>query len=399
MPAAAYSHRIFDSIAQVDATEWECVRSACNASIATDPRFLAAVEASMKAGERFWYIVVYDETGAPAACATVSAMTVDLLGFADPALARIIRLTPLSFSRLRRAKLLIGGLPIGTGQHTLALKEPAAGAQILPVLDKVICELASEIKADAILYKEFAQGDLPWTEPLLDRGYLRLPTPPSYSLQPGFEDFAQYCAALRSHYRRQINLSRRKLREGGCEIAILTDPAEILRAYTPEVHALYHQMLDRAPLKMEVLPPELLPQLALRLDGQIELIAIRKDSRIVAFASCLHAQSAYYTMYGGLDYRLNHEFDLYFNLVYALIEHGLRKRAATIVFGMGSDAVKSRIGCYPEPLYVFVKGCGALMSFMVRAAGRFLIAPEAAPPPFKIFKDEAVDHPQKSRGL
>jgi hypothetical protein len=39
------------------------------------------------------------------------------------------------------------------------------------------------------------------------------------------------------------------------------------------------------------------------------------------------------------------------------------------------------------------------MSFMVRAAGRFLIAPEAAPPPFKIFKDEAVEHPQKSRGL
>src|SRR5262249_23722576 len=65
--AGAYSHRIFDSIAQVDATEWQRVRSACDASIATDPRFLAAVEASMKEGEQFWYIVVYDETGAPAA--------------------------------------------------------------------------------------------------------------------------------------------------------------------------------------------------------------------------------------------------------------------------------------------------------------------------------------------
>jgi hypothetical protein len=399
MAAGAYSHRIFDSIAQVDATEWECVRSACGASIATDPRFLAAVEASMQAGERFWYIVVYDDKGAPAACATVSAMTVDLLGFADPALARVIRLTPLKFSRLRRAKLLIGGLPIGTGQHTLALARPSAGAQILPVLDQVICKLAREIKADAILYKEFAQGDLPWTAPLLDRGYLRLPTPPSYSLRPEFDDFAQYCAALRKHYRKQINRSRRKLAEAGLDIVMLSDPEEIRKAYTPEVHALYHQMADRAALKMEVLPLELLPQLAKRLDGQIELIAIRKHSRIVAFASCLHAQSAYYTMYGGLDYRLNHEFDLYFNLVYALIEHGLRKRVATIVFGMGSDAVKTRIGCDPEPLYVFVKGCGPLMSFMVRAAGRFLIAPEAATPPFKIFKDEAVEHSQTSRGL
>jgi hypothetical protein len=389
IPAGTYSHRIFDSIAQVDATAWERVRAACDASIATDPRFLAAVEASMKEGERFWYIVVYDDKGAPAACATVSAMTVDLVGFADPALARIIRLTPLNFSRLRRATLLIGGLPIGTGQHTLALARPAAGAQILPVLDKVICEIAAEIKADAILYKEFAQGDLTWTAPLLELGYLRLPTPPSYSLRPEFDDFAQYCAALRKHYRKQINRSRRKLAEAGLDVVVLSDPEEIRAAYTPEVHALYHQMADRAALKMEVLPLELLPQLALRLDGQIELIAVRKDSRIVAFASCLHAQSAYYTMYGGLDYRLNHEFDLYFNLVYALIEHGLRKRVATIVFGMGSDAVKTRIGCHPEPLYVFVKGCGPLMSFMVRVAGRFLIAPEAATPPFKIFKDES----------
>jgi predicted N-acyltransferase len=387
---AAYSYRIFESIAQVDAAAWQRLRSACDASFAMDLRFLAAVEASMKEGERFWYIVVYDDKGAPAACATVSAMTVDLVGFADPALARIVRWTPLNFSRLRRAKLLIGGLPIGTGQHTLALARPAAGAEILPMLDQVICKIAAEIKADAILYKEFAQGDLAWTAPLLDRGYLRLLTPPSYSLRPKFDDFAQYCAALRGHYRGQITRSRSKLTGAGLDILVLSDPQRICEAYTPEVHALYHQMADRAALKMEVLPLELLHQLALRLDGQIELIAIRKDGRIVAFASCLHAQSAYYTMYAGLDYRLNGEFDLYFNLIYALLEQGMRKRVGTIVFGMGSDAVKSRIGCDPEPLYVFVKGCGPLMSFMVRAAGRFLIAPEAATPRHRIFKHKAA---------
>jgi hypothetical protein len=344
----------------------------------------------MKDGERFWYIVVFDDTGEPAACATVSAMTVDLFGFADPALVRIIRATPLNFSRLRRAQLLIGGLPIGTGQHTLAFAQRSDRASVLSVLDKVICEIAAEINADAILYKEFTQADLRWTTPLLDLGYLRLRTPPSYSLVPAFNDFAQYCAALRKHYRKQIIRSRRKLMQGDLEVVLLSDPEEILNAYTPEVHALYHQMAARASLKIDVLPYELLHQLALRLEGQIELLVIRKDSRIVAFASCLHTPSAYYTMYGGLDYSLNQKFDLYFNLLYALIEHGLRKRVATIVFGMGSDAVKTRIGCRGEPLYVFVKGCGPLMSFMVRVAGRFLIAPEAASPPFKIFKDEGA---------
>jgi hypothetical protein len=155
-------------------------------------------------------------------------------------------------------------------------------------------------------------------------------------------------------------------------------------------------MADRAAVKMEVLPIELLHQLALRLKGQIELLAIRKDGRIVAFSSCLLAQSSYYTMFGGLDYRLNREFDLYFNLVYALLERGLQKRASTIVFGMGSDAVKTRIGCHAEPLYVYVKGRGPLMSFIVGAAGRLLIAPRAAAPTLRIFKKKAGEHSSES---
>jgi Acetyltransferase (GNAT) domain len=392
----AYSWRIFNSIEHTDVTEWQRVRSASDASIATDPRFLAAVEISMKQVEKFWYVVLYDENGAPVACTSVSAMTVDLVDFADPALARIIRLTPLKFSRLRHAKLLIGGLPIGTGHHTLALAERSASAQILRALDAIVCDLAAEVRADAILYKEFAEGDLIWTEPLLDLGYHRLPTPPSYSFRPAFDDFAQYCAALRGHYRSQIDRSRRKLTDAGLDIVVLSDPVEILAAYTSEVHALYHQMADRAAIKMEVLPTELLHQLALRLNGQIELLAIRKDARIVAFATCLHAKSAYYTMYAGLDYHLNHEFDLYFNLIYALLEQGLRKRVSTIVFGMGSDAVKARIGCHAEPLYVFVKGRGPLMSFIVRAAGGLLVAPNAATPPRRIFKNRAVEHSSES---
>ena len=393
----AFSYRIFNSIEHVDVTEWQRVRSACNGSIVMDPRFIEAVEVSMKHVEKFWYIILYDENNAPVACTSVSAMTVHLVDFCDPTLARVIRLTPLKFSRLRHSKLLIGGLPIGTGNHTLALTQRSASAQILPLLDRVVCDLAAEVRADAIVYKEFAEGDLTWTGPLLGLGYHKVPMPPSYSLRPEFDDFAQYCAALRTHYRSQINRSRRKLRDAGLDIVVLSDPKEILEAYTPEVHALYHQMADRAALKMEVLPIELLHQLALRLNGQIELLAIRKDGRIVAFASCLHAQSSYYTMYGGLDYHLNHEFDLYFNLVYALLEHGLRKRVSTIVFGMGSDAVKARIGCHAEPLYVFVKGRGPLMSFIVRAAGGLLVAPNAATPPRRIFKNRAVEHSSESK--
>ena len=383
----AYSSRIFDSIDQVDLSEWQRIRSACNGSIVGDPRFIAAVEAGIRQVDRLWCIVLYDETGAAVACTTAAVVTIDLADLADPRLARIIRLAPPPFARLRHLKLLFCGLPIGTGLHTLAFAPRSESSRILPALDRVVGELASTVKADGIIYKEFASGDLPWTKPLLELGYHQFTTPPSYCFRSAFEDFAQYCAALFHHYRNQIVRSRRKLSEAGLEIVVLSSPEEIVRAYTSEVHALYHQVADRAVIKVEILPIEFLHELTTRMGGQIELLVIRRGAEIIAFSWCMEAESTYYTMCAGLDYRLNAQFDLYFNLLYALLDRGMQKRASTIVFGIGSDIVKRRIGCDSEHLYFFAKGRGSLMSFVVRSAGRLLFAPKAAAAPFNIFKE------------
>jgi Acetyltransferase (GNAT) domain len=389
----AYSYRIFDSIEHVDLTEWQRIQVSSDGAIFTDPRFIAAVEASMNKVEKFWYIIIYDEDGTPVACTSASTMTVDITDLADPGFARIIRHTPLLSSRLRHWKLLIAGLPVGTGHNTLALTQRSASVRVLPVLDKVICDLATETRADAIAYKEFGERDLTWTAPLLDLGYYRIPTPPMHFFKPVFENFSQYCAALKSHYRQQINRSRRKLTDGGLDIVTLNDSEEILCAYTPEVHALYRQMASRATIKLEVLPIEFLHQLTLRLNGQVELLAIRKEGRIVAFGWNIHSQTSYYAMYGGLDYDLNREFDLYFNLVYAMLERALTRRVSTIEVGLGADAFKTKVGCYSEPLYVFAKGRGPVMSFIVRALKHFLMAHKAGSAPPNIFRHKPLALP------
>src|SRR5262245_10855870 len=172
----------------------------------------------MRPVEKYWHVIVDDEGGAPVACTSASTMTLDLANLADPSVARIIRRIPLLSSRLRQLKFLIGGLPVGTGHHAFAIAPRADGARVLPVLDGIIRDLAHAEKADAIVYKEFGEGDLTWTAPLLDLGYQRIATPPMHFFRPVFENFSQYCAALKSHYRQQINQSRRRLRDGGFEI-------------------------------------------------------------------------------------------------------------------------------------------------------------------------------------
>lgn len=384
------SYRVFDSIEGVDLAAWELVRSACGSSIFMDPRFIAAAEISMKQNCRFWYVIVYDNSGRPAACACLTATTIDLAdiaGIAAPRVASAIRRVPETLSRFRKLRTLVCGLPGAPGEKNLALALTDAAPQILAVLDRVICDLAACTEADVIAYKQFGKDDLSSVDRLQDLGYLRIPIHPMHFFSPSFQDFAHYCAALNTRYRKHIKRSMRKLESAGVNLSILTDSEEILRVYTSEVHALYYQMAARAEINAELLPIEFFHQLTLRLRREVELLVLSKDSTVVAIGWCLHTGSAYYILYAGLDYRLNSEFDLYFNLMYAALDRALRKRVSRIHVGQGGTAFKARLGCYSEPLYGFIKGHGPFMSRLIRYTSNFLLAEMPAHPIFDIFKE------------
>jgi predicted N-acyltransferase len=360
-----YSYRLFDSIGDVDLAAWEKVRSEAGAPIFMDPRFIAAVETSMRPGCRFWYAIVYDGDGRAAACACVTRMTIDLADLADTRVAWVIRRAPGVFSRFRKLKVMICGLPGSPGEKTLAMASANESPCILPLLDQAM-------------------------KPLLELGYRCIPSLPMHLFKPSFPDFAHYCAALKTRYRQQINRSTRKLKNSGIELSVLTDPEEILRVYTPQVHALYHQMVAKAELNLEVLPIVFFRQLTSRLSGEVELIAYSKDSTIIAFGWCLHASSTYSMLYAGLDYRLNDQFDLYFNLMYAGLDRALRKGVAKIQIGQSASTFKARLGCYSEPLYVFAKGLGPLMSPLIYYGANLLIAEKPALPASDIFKSSVA---------
>jgi hypothetical protein len=96
-------------------------------------------------------------------------------------------------------------------------------------------------------------------------------------------------------------------------------------------------------------------------------------------------------LFAGLDYQLNEELDLYFNLMYAGLDRALRKQVSTIHVGQSADAFKARIGCYSEPLYVLAKGLTPLMALLVRFAGNLLVVQKPVIPPSDIFRKDDVE--------
>jgi predicted N-acyltransferase len=389
---APYACRTFGSIDDVDAGAWQQVCRDGKASIFMDLRFVAAVETGMKDHCRFWYVIIDAPDGRPAACACLTEMTIDLLDFTDPRVAWVIRSGPKILSRFRHLKTLFCSLPGSPGEKSIAFTDVGDSAAILSVLDAEMDRLATAAGAEVVIYKEFSDGDLPTMDPLLKCGYRRIPIPPMHVLDASFGSFADYCAALRARYRMQITRSTKKLKNSGVDSLVLTDPEEILRVYTPAVHAMYCNMVAKSDLKVETLSIDYYRQLTARLAGQVDLVVLRKDSRIVGFGWCLRETSTYHMMYAGIDYALNGEYDLYFNLMFAGFDRALRSNVRKINVGQTATVFKSRMGCYSEARHVYVKGVGHLMSTLLYYGAKLLVIKKPSNPPSDIFKQATESH-------
>jgi predicted N-acyltransferase len=384
----AYRCRLFDSIDLVDPVEWNRVAAACGDPIFSDHRFIAAVEAGMHRSCKFRHLIVYDGSGLAVACTSLTAMKIDTVDVSLPGWGSILRRFPGLFSRLRYFNVLLCGLPVSAGQHCLALTSRSKRRDIVLAIDDAACELARETQQDVIIYKDFGKDDLKWLQPLRNRGYQQVTMPSMHVFTPSFRDFEHYRAALRSHYRYKVNRSLRKLKEAGVQVAVLTNPEEIISFYTRDIHDLYYQVLDRAELKFETLTIEFFHELTVRLKGQIHLVVLSRGARAIAFGWCLKAGSTYHLLFAGLDYGLNAEVDLYFNLMYAWLDCGFRNDVSKIEVGQTANDFKARLGCSSEPLYGYAKGLGPFLSLFVRFGAAFLIPREPEPPAYCVFKNE-----------
>jgi predicted N-acyltransferase len=349
-----------------------------------DLRFVKAVEAALKQSVQFWFVVVYDGSE-PVACAGLCAMTVDFTDFGDTRVSWLVKYNPLLW-RFRRMKMLFCSLPGSPGDRSIVMAPGADNAQVLAVLDELMVLLAHEARLDAIVYKEFTPGETGWMDPLLARDYQRVEIPPMHLLDPAFPNFSAYCAALRTRYRQQVNKSTRKLKGSGIVTTVLTDPDEILRRYTRDTHEMYREMTLKSDLRIEVLPYEYYRELVLNMPGQVELISLTKNDRIVAFGWCLNDKETYHMMYAGIDYALNKQYDLYFNLMYAGFDRALRKQVKRIHVGQTATVFKARMGCFSEPRHIYARGIGPFMSRLFRYGSAFLVIKKPSNPPSDIFK-------------
>lgn len=156
-----------------------------------------------------------------------------------------------------------------------------------------------------------------------------------------FSSLEDYLGALRSPYRRRLNIAQKK--------------AEALRwrelapeDFSESLYELYRQVADRTDYPLERLNLSFFRRFPARIH------ALYEGQTPVAFVQTRLQGNTLSFLFGGMDYQKRDRYDLYYNMLLQILRLGVDARAAAIDYGQTAERSKMRVGCTLHPKYMAV---------------------------------------------
>lgn len=348
-------------------------------------RFLRAVQEAGINDCRFLYPVVYAGDRLVAhACMYLVTSELDMFG--EGWLGAVVGAVARRFPALTRFHSLECGTPVALG-NTISMRPEMDRLLVLDALAREARRLAAEYRVDGILFRDFLDGELAGVALLADHGFRRVPNLPVASFALRWATSEAYVAALRSPYRRAFRQRREAFARGGLVARTTSDFAPL----ASELTALWRQVYDRArEYRREVLPPTFFTRMADEMGAFAEVLLLEREGRILAFALLLQEGDRLVWPYCGLDYSANEKYELYFNLLYEILFHGMRRQVREIDMGITTLDAKKRVGAVVSPLHMYMRH----QNWWLRRLGPWLfrlLTPGDDTPAHRVFKDPVGD--------
>ncbi len=344
-------------------------------------RFLRAVQDAGINDCRFLYPVVYAE-GRIVAHACMYTVTSELDMFGEGWLGAAIGAVARRLPFLTRFRSLECGTPVELGS-TISVRPGTDPEAVLRLLADEAMRLAADHRVDGILFRDFRAEEMPGVALLEEYGFRPVFNLPLASLPVRWATPEAYTAALRSTYRRAFRRRREVFARNGLTARVVTDFAPLAE----ELAALWRQVFDRArEYRREILPPAFFARMSEELGSASEVLLLEREGRILAFALLLQEHERLVWPYCGLDYAMNQEYELYFNLLYEIVFHGLSRGVREIDLGITTLDAKKRVGATVTPLYMYMRH----QSLCMRRLGPWLfrlLTPGDDTPEHRVFSD------------
>ena len=123
----------------------------------------------------------------------------------------------------------------------------------------------------------------------------------------------------------------------------------------PTIHNLYHEVAKNSGFNMVELNPAYFLGMKQQLGDFFRVFGYYLDNRLVAFYTTFHNDRELDAHFLGFEKSLNHDFQLYLNILYDIVKIGIETGCERIVFARTALEIKSSIGATPHELWCYVR--------------------------------------------
>jgi hypothetical protein len=323
--------------------------------------FLLALEQSKVEDADMEYLLFW-ENGTLAASAVLSKFYINLDLFIGDNQA--VRLIKRIFPNFFKIKVLFCGTPISAGHKNVYME--GLYQSVIKLSAEYIDQVCRRNDIGYSVYKEFLEAEATTFEQLTAHGYFRAPSLPSVAMELPFLSYDEYFGALRHPFRRQINLSMKKINsvrpvfvqsyfEGNQDerhpvFTILSS----VQLSAEKFYELYISVMSRATVKLEVLNKQFFRNFFISSRGEIRILTMvfRGEILGVFLLSCIKDELTF--IWTGKDSHKD-QYDTYANLMNAMVCYAIAERCTKIIMGQTSYYPKQRVGGSVFPLFIFFK--------------------------------------------
>lgn len=283
-------------------------------------------------------------------------------------------------------RLFTCGNNLVSGEYGFLFDEKIDKEKVNTLLLNIIEIVAKEDKLkstiSAILLKDFYSELIP-KKIFEDEKYSDFYVEPNLiiHLPENIKAVEDYVGLFSKKYRNRAKSIFKKF--NGVEIKYLN--VEEIKTNEAKLYKLYEDVFERAKFKLVKLPKDYFSRVKTIFKKEFAVKVFYYENEIIGFASSfLMPDNSLEAHYIGFDYALNNRFDLYQNILYAMIDEALKNKCRKVNLGRTAAEIKTTVGAKPENLICYIKPQNTISKLIQKPFIAFLQPSEWIPRnPFK----------------
>lgn len=313
--------------------------------------YLQAVEASLPAGV-CRYMLIYKE-GRPVLFSYAQLFTLTSKNFRLEKNAGCVKSILKLFLDLKKIKVLMTGNALRTDTSCCCYDSTMVNAdEVAELISAGAEKIADEENVTAVILKDMPysmvvrswlaeQGyNTPWADAVME-----------LTLPEQWTNMNDYVAALSRKYKTRAN----KILDAGKDLEFRVMGLDEVRAYDAQIDRLFNNVLANQSFRLTTVAPHHFSSMKQVYGDGFEVFGLFKEGALSGFCSAFISADTYELYYAGIDYNLNTEYQLYFNILFAGLARAIELKKSRLVLGRTSFDAKASIGAKPVELPYFIK--------------------------------------------